>query len=206
MTEKYEKYLDKIGPFLQKFFKQQEEYIRCKAGCAICCETGEYPFSKPEFDYAMKGYQELSDDEKKLIDEKVREIKKQKREYLKSTNKEAFMHECPFLINKKCSIYEHRGIICRSYGLMFFTTDKNGQDKLKMPCCVDMGLNYSNVYDPKTKMISAEKWKASGIEAEPVSYNVGLDFLTDNSMTQELGLEIKEQKPMIDWFEEKENK
>jgi len=198
MIERYEKYLEKIGAYLEKFFAQQKPYIFCKEGCAICCETGEYPFSKVEFEYAMIGYQGLSDQEKSAIQERVKEIKQNKKD---SVDKK-FLHQCPFLIDKKCSIYSHRGIICRSYGLMFFTNDKDNKLSYKRPCCSELGLNYSNVFDEATGMISSEMWKATGIETEPLSYNVGLDFLIDNTMTKELGLEFGEQKAIIDWFED----
>jgi len=198
MIEKYEKYLEKIGVYLEKFFAQQKPYIFCKEGCAICCETGEYPFSKVEFQYAMIGYQGLSDEEKDIVQSKVKEIKKLK----KASKDKKFLHECPFLIDKKCSIYTHRGIICRSYGLMYFVADKDNKLSYKRPCCSEMGLNYSNVLDEETGMISAEMWKETGIETEPLSYNVGLDFLIDNNITKELGLEVGEQKAIIDWFED----
>ncbi len=200
MIEKYEQYLEKIGGHLQKFFARQKPYIFCKEGCAICCESGEYPFSALEFQYAMIGYNNLSEEEKAIIQKKVQEIKTAKAEAKESPSDEKFMHECPFLINKKCSIYNHRGIICRSYGLVYFTTDDNDKVSYKMPCCVDNGLNYSNVYDEETGNISSKRWKETGIEEEPVSFNVGLKFLLNNNMTKELELDFGEHKALIDWF------
>lgn len=184
MIEKYEKYLEKIGGYLDKFFEQQKPYISCKEGCAICCETGEYPFTEVEFQYAMLGYQGLSDEEKKIVDSQVKETKKMrkaaKQKAESGEKKEKFLYQCPFLINKKCSIYNNRGIICRSYGLMYFMENKEGKLIYKRPCCSEMGLNYSNVIDFETGTISAEKWKETGLKTEPLSYNVGINFLTVN--------------------------
>lgn len=196
MIKKYEKYLEIISDKLQIFFEQQKPYIFCKEGCAICCETGEYPFSDVEFQYAMMGYNSLSAEEQEIIKNKVSEIKKLKEN---STDKN-FMYECPFLINKKCSIYNNRGVICRSYGLTNYTTNEEGETVYKMPCCVKDGLNYSNVYDKITKTISSEMYAATGIEQEPISYNIGLKFLLNNKMTKDLELEFGEQKSIIDWF------
>lgn len=196
MITKYEQYLDKIGGYLQKFFEIQKPYICCREGCAVCCEKGDYPFSELEFQYAMIGYSSLKEHEKKLIQAKIENIKEAK---LNSKDEE-FMYECPFLIEKKCSIYNYRGIICRSYGLLYYTTDNNDNLSYHMPCCVRLGLNYSSVYDEKTGQISSKKWGQTGIETEPVSYNLGRKYLLNNHMTQELEIEFGEDKALIDWF------
>lgn len=194
MIEKYERYLDLIGTkLLQKYFERQKEYIHCKAGCSICCENGQYPFSEVEFQYAMLGYNSLSENEKNIIQEK---IKKEKKKFVD----EKSMYECPFLINKKCSIYKYRGIICRTHGLLFYITDENGESKNKIPNCVNYGLNYSNVYDDVTKTISSELWEKTGIETEPVAYNLSLKVLLNNDVTKELGLDFGEERALIDWF------
>jgi len=199
MIEKYEKYLDMISPYLQKYFEQQAPYIFCKEGCAICCETGLYPFSEVEFKYAMLEYETLSVEQKKKIQGKVKEIKKAKEEK-GQFGEEEFVYECPFLIEKKCSIYKHRGLICRSFGLLYFVEEENGELTNKIPCCVQDNLNYSIVYDSEKKMISAEKYEQSGITVEPLSYNVGVKFLLKNTQTEKLGLELGDQRTLIDWF------
>lgn len=198
MIERYEKYLEIIQESLQKFFEEQKPYIFCKEGCSICCEEGEYPLSELEYQYAMVGYNNLTEEEKKNIQEKIENLKQEKTQQKDSSKK--FVYQCPFLINKKCSIYKYRGIICRSYGLAYFIKDNSGTLIHSMPCCCDKGLNYSSVYDSKTSKISSEKWKKTGIEIEPVSHNVGLDFLMDNNVTEDFKLEFGEQKALIDWF------
>ena len=49
---------------------------------------------------------------------------------------------CPFLINKQCSIYPYRPIICRVHGLAYICKEHT----VKLPYCVNYGKNYSNVY------------------------------------------------------------
>lgn len=196
MIYKYEKYLDILNTYFTKYFNQQKPYICCKEGCDICCATGEYPFSEVEFKYAMNGFDLLSEEEKNIVKENVIKIKEEK----KKNTGETFLHACPFLINKKCSIYKHRGIICRSYGLLYFTNDKEGNEVFKIPYCVNLGLNYSRIYDAEKGTISTEKWKETGIEEEPLSYNVGLDFLINCEIAKELELEFGQQKALIDWF------
>lgn len=197
MKQAYEKYLEIIDKYLQKFFERQKDYIFCKEGCSLCCENGSYPFSRLEFDYLMYGFSQLSDDIKIQIIDEVKQLKKEK----EKNNEEKFFHKCPFLIDKKCSVYQYRALICRNYGLMYYYQSKEGKQKYHMPCCVSEGLNYSNVYDEKEGVLTSEKWKATGFEVEPVSYNVSLAFLMDNELTQFLNLEFGEQKHILDWFE-----
>lgn len=197
MMEPYEKYLEIIDSYLKKFFEQQKPYIFCKEGCSICCETGTYPFSKLEFDYLMLGFEKLSEGLKIQILSKIEQLKKEKAE----TQEEKFFHACPFLIDKKCSVYKYRALICRSYGLMYYYNNKNGEQKYHMPCCVSKELNYSNVYDKDEGILTTEKWKQTGIEVEPVSYNVSLNFLLDNNLTQHLNLEFGTQKVLMDWLD-----
>jgi len=197
MIEKYEKYLEIIGTrLLKKYFEQQKEYIKCKEGCSHCCETGQYPYSQVEFQYLMLGYETLSEEEKSIVQEKIKKVKKEKEEY----TGEEFMHECPFLIDKKCSVYKYRGIICRTHGLLFFLINKDGESKNKIPHCVNLGLNYSNVYDEEKETISQELWEKSGIKEEPVAYNLSLKVLLNNGVTKELELDFGEEKALIDWF------
>lgn len=200
MIKKYELYLNTINENLQKFFKDQEPYIFCKEGCSMCCEEGEYPFSELEFLYAMIGHNALSEETKVKIHENVKKIKAEKEGFKPDESNKKFFYECPFLINKKCSIYHHRGVICRNYGLVYYTKDKDEKTNYNMPCCVDKGLNYSNVYDKETKTLSSKRWKETGIETEPVSYNVERDFLLNNNLTKELELDFGASKALIEWF------
>lgn len=201
--EVYEKYLEIIDAKLAKFFEQQHPYICCKEGCSLCCETGEYPFSKTEFDYLMVGYEQQPDDIKFQIQENIDKIKNEKKAYkdLEASKDQKFLHACPFLINNSCCVYKYRALICRSYGLMSFYQTKEGEQRYKMPFCVSKGLNYSKVYDEDEGTFTTEKWKQSGIEVEPVSYNVSLKYLLDNNLTQYLNLDLKEQKALLDWFD-----
>lgn len=197
MFQTYEQYLKIIDDSLKKFFEEQAPYIHCKEGCSYCCESGEYPFSQLEFNYAIIGFGLLENEIQNVILDK---IKKMKEEKLKNTDKH-FIHQCPFLIDKKCSIYNHRALICRNYGLMqYYTSSKTGERKYNIPDCVKIGLNYSKVYDKKTKTISSKMWEKTGIEQEPVSYNIEREFLINNNLTQKLGLEFGESKFLIDWF------
>lgn len=196
MIKKYELYLEKMDGLLDKFFQQQKPYIFCKEGCCQCCQNAEYPMSSIEVQYMMLGYQNLDPHIKKIVQSNVVKIKEEKQ---KSDDKE-FMYECPFLIDKKCSVYRYRGIICRAHGLIFYVTDKNGGSRNKLPYCVHLGLNYSNVFDKEQNMVSQELFEKGGFETPPLAYNLSLPALLNNSLTKTLGLEFSELRALIDWF------
>jgi len=191
--QKYELYLKYLNKKLGEFFEEQAPYIFCKEGCSHCCEKGEYPMSEIEFAYLNLGSRTLPFETFVQIDKNVEKIKAERLQY---SGKEKFMHECPFLINKKCALYNFRAIICRSHGLAFFSKD----GKIMVPDCVHRGLNYSTVYDEKTNTITTENFKKTQNTQEPLAHNVRLGFLTSNSLTEELELNFGEIKPLIDWL------
>ena len=181
-------YIAYLNKKLENFFEQQSPYIFCKKGCSKCCQNGEYPFSKLEFNFLMIGFSKLPDETKQIILNKVANIKK--------SNPKTY--ECPFLINNECSVYDFRGIICRSFGLMSINPEGNS----KIPFCAFEGLNYSNVVEPETKIISLEKYKKLGENIpEPLAYNVGYKFLTNPNIEKNFNINFGEKKALIDWFE-----
>ena len=195
MLENFKKYLEIIETrLLNKYFEAQKEYIHCKEGCAGCCQVGEYPTSDLELMYLIAGFQKLDKGTQDIINKNIDKIK------TKLANSDDKMYQCPFLINNRCSVYEHRTLICRTHGLLFFVTDKDGNSRNKIPACVNDGLNFSEVYDAEKGMISSEKWEKSGIKAEPKAYNISREALMNNEITRDLGLEFGESKAMIDWF------
>ena len=197
--EGYQLYLKLIHErMLDKYFAEQAPYLCCKDGCSHCCRKGQYPMSEIEIKFIMIKMSALNQNIQKQILYNIQKVIKEKI----STNqpKEKFFYQCPFLLNDSCSVYENRAIICRTHGLMFFTEDKDGKEKYKIPYCVNIGLNYSNVYDTTLKTVTDELWEKSGIKTPPQAYNLSLKTLTNKNITQELGFEFGEIKPLIDWF------
>ena len=195
MLEDFKKYLDILETrLLSKYFEAQKDYIHCIEGCSGCCQVGEYHTSDLELMYLVAGYQKLDKETQDKIATNIDAIK------LKRENGDNKMYQCPFLIDNRCSVYENRTLICRTHGLLFYVTDKDGNSKNKIPACVNDGLNFSEVYDAESGTISLEKWKLSGIEAEPKAYNISRESLMNNEIVRDLGLDFGESKAMIDWF------
>lgn len=198
MLENYVNYLNFLQNKLNKFFEKQKPYISCKKGCGMCCKNAQFPFTQIEAAYLLSGAKNLSEELSEQVMANIRKIQQDKKEF----KGETFNYDCPFLINNECCVYEYRGIICRSFGLL--TVYENG--KSRVPFCCFQGYNYSNVLDEATKTISAEKYKASGIEQEPLAFNISYKFLIDEAFEKGFNFKFGEVKPLIDWFDEAETK
>lgn len=188
----YIKYLELLNHKLNKFFEQQKPYICCQRGCAKCCQTGEYPFSEMEFRLLQAGAAKLSSELQKEIADKILLIKAAKAQ----NNEKVFTYECPFLINNECSVYLYRGIICRTFGLMSI----GAGNRPKIPFCAHEGLNYSNVLNKETDVISSELYKKLNLDVEPVAFNIDYEFLTGENIEQAYGFKFGEKKALIDWL------
>lgn len=200
MFKNYINYLDFLNEKLNKFFDRQKPYIFCKKGCAKCCKNAEFPYSLIEIRYLFYGATKLPFEIQNLINSKAEKILKDKENFEKTASgEEKFLYDCPFLIDDVCSVYEYRGVVCRTFGLPESTRDTG---KTKVPFCAFEGLNYSNVVDFHEKKISEEKFKALGIKEEPVGFHIGYDFLTNEDFEKSFSLKFGPKKPLIDWFKQ----
>ena len=185
MIERYKEYLDFLDSKLEKMFNSQAPFIKCQRGCAYCCKEGEYPISELEYIYLMLYYNTLDDTLKDKINENISDLLNQSRKK---------MYECPFLVDNICSVYPARAIICRTFGLISY--DKS--DKKRIPFCINIGLNYSDVFDKYTNKII----KKAEDGTEPVAFNIDRTFLRSNKFEKEFNIFFGEDKPLIDWLEE----
>ena len=192
MFENSEKYFNFINTKLEGFFENQKPYIFCKKGCAKCCHNAQFPFSCLEAYYLSTHIKTLNSDIQEIITQNIININRKKSEF----KGEKFMYDCPFLIDEVCCVYDYRGIICRSFGLI-----ENKKDGVSgVPFCYELGLNYSNVFDFEKNKITKEKWNASGIKIEPSGFNIGYEFLTSEKFERAYKIKFGEKKPLIDWF------
>lgn len=192
MLRLYEKYLEAVDEYLEKCFSGQKPFIKCSAGCANCCEIGEYPISRLEMEYLMEGFLSLPLSVKNEIKANIRKMLAQK-----AKNKGRFLHRCPFLSSeKRCFIYERRGIICRAHGLAYFE-EVGGQKVVKLPECSRMGLNYSETFDGES--VSMERFKAFGVDS-PIKHPLDLNFFEKDLLKGFAGIEFGEIRPMLEWF------
>ena len=89
----------------------------------------------------MQGYINIDNSLKKKVQENIQNMEKG--------------GACPFLVNKECSVYEYRPIICRVHGLAYLRNDI-----AIVPYCVNSDLNYAKVF------------KNDEIQTEPIKENL----------------------------------
>ena len=177
MLKKYEKFLTDFDKKLNKYFQTQSEYICCKEGCSGCCEIGDYPFTQLEMMYLMEGFRSLPAITQAQVRNNLLTIKNNR----VSTH---LFYKCPFLLDKKCSVYKYRGLTCRTFGLAYLIDKKT----VKIPECVNEGLCYSKV-------------SQNGIlTIEPVKENLNLLELTESKLAKKYKLEFGPSRSLIDWF------
>ena len=176
MLKRYENFLKELDKQLEEYFKDQKDYICCKKGCSLCCELGDYPFSRLEMEYLMQGFITLPNDIRLIIKKNIEDIKT-------SGLKE---YKCPFLIDNLCVLYERRGLVCRTHGLAYLY---NGI--IKLPHCAKENLNYSKVFDTKTGEILIDN---------PINTSLRIDDIFKSKLAEKYELECGEIRRMIDWL------
>lgn len=159
----YKNFLTDLDKRLAKYFELHREHINCSVGCSSCCETGDYPISQLELEYLMQGFAELTDENKIKVQNNIKNIIKG--------------GACPFLIDKKCSVYQFRPIICRVHGLAYLCYD----DIVKVPYCAKEGKNYTSVY------------QNGEIEINPIKENLDTKELLKN-------FDLGEIRNLFDWI------
>ena len=159
----YKEFLDSLDKRLEKYFELHKEHINCCLGCSSCCETVDYPISQIELEYLMQGFEHLSNKEKATVQNRIKNIAKSE--------------TCPFLIDKKCSVYPYRPLVCRVHGLAYICHD----EVVKVPYCASKGKNYSEVY------------KDGEIEINPIKENLDTKNLLKD-------FDFGEIRKFIDWI------
>jgi len=196
MLVKYENYLENFNKKLDEYFNSQKEFLKCKAGCSICCENSYYPVSEFEYKYMKIGIDKnFNAIQKESLNNKAVQIIKERRKFTKiNSNALDFFYECPFLINNSCSIYNYRGLICRLHGLIY--KDEDNSNKMNAPYCIRMGYNYANVWDENNKTFSDEKAKELGIKAKPEAYELSYS----SAMKQADDIEFGDIRMLVEWI------
>lgn len=195
MLEKYEKYIKILNKQLEEYFNLHKKFIVCKSGCSICCKNSYFAVSELEYSYVKNGFEKLNSKQREIITQKAIEIFKERRQFLKTNqNIFDFSYQCPFLNHDTCSIYEYRPMLCRSHGLIYKDIEK--QNKINLPYCVNLGLNYANIWDNKTNYFSKEKLLNLGSSGIPESFDLSYSSL----MKKAKDIEFGDVRMIIEWI------
>ncbi len=137
----YQTFLESFDKKLEAYFDKYNGYIFCEKGCSYCCEQGDYPMSQLELEYLMLGYSSINDETKQKVQQNIKNIQKG--------------GKCPFLIDKSCSVYNYRPIVCRVHGLCY-----KGIHSVVLPECAINGKNF------------AKSYKNGYVQIEPIKENL----------------------------------
>lgn len=199
MLDKYRQFLEKLDIELSNYFGEQCNYVFCKEGCYDCCQMGQYPMSQIEFEYLKVAYKALPLEKTKIVDSRVKKLKK---EYEKHKNKSCsknFEHACPFLVGRSCCIYQNRPIICRTFGLIKSAKMLDGTEVAILPDCLHKGLNYSNVFNFLKNDFGDEKIAQFKDCTPPMTYDISLQSIYEKNQNN---IDFSYRKTMIEFLKD----
>jgi len=177
--KKYTEFLSALTKNLDGFFENQKDFIKCTAGCSHCCKAGHYPLTELEYEFVKIGFNKLGEEKQAQIRQSCLESYKERKLFVRNGNPiNSFSYACPFLADDLCSLYEHRPLICRTHGLI--ARGLKGDRNFKLPGCLEIGLNYSEVWEKELKDFSLEKAVALNIKSHPEAFDIGYEMLLEN--------------------------
>lgn len=133
--EEYLTIKEEIDEISTKLSQLHTNQLQCKAGCSSCCES--ISVFEVEFDTIQE------------------QITKHKIELPKPLFLQKFTKRCRFLVNKRCSIYEFRPIICRTQGLPILYRSFNTDHYELSVCKLNFkGINTNYFNDHNSLMLS----------------------------------------------------
>jgi Fe-S-cluster containining protein len=130
--ETYTRILDRADDFFRSVAESQPQNLQCGKGCSLCC-YGLFEIGSGDVPLIAEGLEKLHPSRRKMIIRRAQEI-------VASSNhpdlrdctadeKEAFFERtaatpCPNLNERgECLMYEHRPIVCRTFGLPLRNAD-----------------------------------------------------------------------------------
>jgi Fe-S-cluster containining protein len=139
MDETYSRILADADAFFRRVMEAQPEQLQCGRGCSLCC-YGLFEIGSGDVPLLAEGLAKLHPARRKKIVRKAREIVEASahpdlRE-CSPIEKETFFARtaetpCPNLDESgACMMYEHRPLVCRTFGLPL----RNGDDYLGDVC------------------------------------------------------------------------
>ncbi len=103
MNENYQALLAKADAHFQSVRHTHPEQFACRSGCADCCRQhlSLTPLEAAALDSVLAAHPQRT-----LLQSQARQVLQHPEQH----------PDCPLLVEKKCSIYNHRPLICRTHG------------------------------------------------------------------------------------------
>jgi Fe-S-cluster containining protein len=122
MKENYRSILDRADEHFDSVLRSQPRNLQCGRGCSLCC-YGLFEIGSGDVPVIAEGLEKLHPMRRKKIIRRALEIEQLNLREASSGEKEAYFERtqstpCPNLDeNGACMMYEHRPLVCRTFGL-----------------------------------------------------------------------------------------
>lgn len=133
--DQYRAYLDLACEWEAEFSRNRARYgeaIHCRRGCSECCSQ-LFQITEIEAAYISKGVKALPAERREGLRDRAQSYLPQRLALLSSRGvpdawgalpPPGLRLPCPALVDGACSIYDHRPLICRRYGIPLYNPQK----------------------------------------------------------------------------------
>jgi Fe-S-cluster containining protein len=121
-SDDYRKILERADAHFTTVMESQPQNLQCGAGCSLCC-YGLFEIGSGDVPVIAEGLERMHPARRKKVIGKALEIEALNLREASSEEKEAYFDRtqstpCPNLDEKGlCMMYEHRPLVCRTFGL-----------------------------------------------------------------------------------------
>ena len=149
--DSYKRVLERADEWFRSVTAEQPQNLQCGRGCSMCC-YGLFEIGSGDIPLLDEGLSKLHPSRRNMIVRRAREIDHPNIREISPIEKEAFFDRtastpCPNLDERgMCMIYEHRPLICRTFGLPL----RNGAKYLGDVC----ELNFTQASDEEKRSAS----------------------------------------------------
>src|ERR1051325_4352635 len=118
----YNRILADADAFFRRVMESQPQHLQCGRGCSLCC-YGLFEIGSGDVPVIAEGLEQMHPMRRKKIIRRALELSAPNLRELAAEEKEAFFERaqstpCPLLDESgACTMYEHRPLVCRTFGL-----------------------------------------------------------------------------------------
>jgi Fe-S-cluster containining protein len=122
MKENYRAILERADQHFDSVMRSQPQNLQCGRGCSLCC-YGLFEIGSGDVPVIAEGLEQMHPMRRKKIIRRALELSAPNLRELAAEEKEAFFERtqstpCPLLDESgACTMYEHRPLVCRTFGL-----------------------------------------------------------------------------------------
>jgi Fe-S-cluster containining protein len=121
-SDDYRKILDRADAHFASVMRTQGQNLQCGAGCSLCC-YGLFEIGSGDVPLIAEGLEKMHPSRRRKVIRKALEIERINLREATGEEKEAYFDRtqstpCPNLDEAGlCMLYEHRPLVCRTFGL-----------------------------------------------------------------------------------------